>query len=87
MSDFLQDADGTDMHNISSVIENFQKKNNVGSMGSLATGVGATPTVTLAAGKTAGNHMVSYVYYIIMLWVAQSMCEYHRQIQYLILQY
>ncbi|CAI6364556.1 unnamed protein product [Macrosiphum euphorbiae] len=44
MSGFLQDADGSDLHDMSSVIEGFQKKNSVGSMGSAT---------------TAGNHMAS----------------------------
>lgn len=52
MADFLQDEDGSDMHNLNSVIENFQKKNSVGSMGPSA-------TTAMTTGTTAGNHMVS----------------------------
>lgn len=48
MAGFLQDADSSDLHDMSSVIEGFQKKNSVGSMGS------ATAMAT-----TTGNHMVS----------------------------
>ncbi|CAH1713690.1 unnamed protein product [Aphis gossypii] len=48
MAGFLQDADSSDLHDMSSVIEGFQKKNSVGSMGS------ATAMAT-----TAGNHMAS----------------------------
>uniref|UniRef100_A0A2S2NWH4 ADP-ribosyl cyclase/cyclic ADP-ribose hydrolase n=1 Tax=Schizaphis graminum TaxID=13262 RepID=A0A2S2NWH4_SCHGA len=48
MAGFLQDSDGSDLHDMSSVIEGFQKKNSVGSMGS-----------TTAMATTAGNHMAS----------------------------
>lgn len=58
MVDFLQDEDGSDMHNINSVIENFQKKNSVGSMGP-----SATTATAMTAGTTAGNHMVSCTIY------------------------
>lgn len=58
MSGFLQDADESNLHDMSSVIESFQKKNSVGSMGSSAATTGTTSMMT--AGTTTGNHnMVS----------------------------
>lgn len=51
MSNFLQEADGADVPNVSSVIGNFQKKNGAGPTGS--------STTNAAANTTAGNHMVS----------------------------
>jgi len=87
MAGFLQDSDGSDLHDMSSVIEGFQKKNSVGSMGS-----------TTAMATTAGNHMVScttdkcllcyymYVYSVCVrgrsgrsLYFAPLSAEYYKQ--------
>lgn len=57
MSGFLQDADDSHLHDMSSVIENFQKKNSVRSMGPSAAMAATTSMMT--AGTTTGNHMVS----------------------------
>lgn len=56
MADFLQDtADGSDLHQVNSVIESLQKKNSVaGSAGSAA-----ATAASMAASTAAGNHMVS----------------------------
>lgn len=68
MADLLQDADGSDMHNMSSVIESFQKKNNVvGSVGSATINTAVTSTAA-----AAGNQMVR----CIILSMCLRVCEY-----------
>ncbi|XP_050531606.1 NAD(+) hydrolase sarm1 isoform X2 [Daktulosphaira vitifoliae] len=59
MAEFLKDTDGSDMQNVNSVIENFQRKNSVGSMGLATTTTAAANTTNSAT--TADHQMASNV--------------------------